>query len=449
MEQEQLELAALKHLVQTEEVKEKLKRKRTGLRLAYFEKSGTQQTVSWVVNYANRYKQAPPSADALLAFIGQEINNMEEPLKSWCEQTARQVFEPPAPAEDFAFYVDQLSINWRKRMGINGLDGALLELNKGNFDEFTGQLNETSRKIQLASEVLPNVYPIDDYPHILADLKYRAEHRDEFQKIPTGIRWLDERLGGGWSLGEYYLLFSYTGRGKSFFGTQCAFYAVWAGFNVAIANLEMTNSKARNRMLSRITGIPTIRFMEPWELTTQNYEIWEQKMAEWKEAKGNMVFLSFEKIPTVDDIVAKLHNLPFQPDLLILDQITEMSTRLEWQELEVVAKQLEFTAKSWDKERGLSILTFGQSTRDTKWYAALTEQHFAYGKPVCEHATGVMYLSQTETDFERNIIRLGMCKHRDGEPVPEQFFMYPDRARARIHCAERYEREGEANGNPF
>jgi hypothetical protein len=163
-------------------------------------------------------------------------------------------------------------------------------------------------------------------------------------------------------------------------------------------------------------------------------------MGEWKTRPGSLQFISFPQVPSVEDIIIKLENLPTETDLLIIDQITNMSARLEWQELEVIAKKLEFLAKSWRRERGLAILTFGQVKAETKWYKHLNEQHFAYGKPVCEHATGVFYLAQDEEDYSKRIIRLGICKNRDGEPETNQFEMYPDLAKARIHCAERFQR---------
>jgi len=452
MEQEQLELIILKHLVQTPEAKEKLTRKQTGLMLEYFEKPASQKLVAWLLLYLKKYNNVPTRADLVLEFARDEINRMEEPLLTWCEELTKQIYMPPPPEEDFQFCIDLLKNNWRKRYGVNSLSNAVSELSQGKFDEFCEQITNVSRKIKLVGQSLPNLNPILDYPQILAEHKYLAANKDLFRKIPTGIKWLDEQLNGGLALGEYYILMAWTGRGKSFFGTQVAFYAALYGFNVVVANLEMSNKKATKRLLSRITGIPIERFIDPWKMTEDNYVTWEDRMVEWKAMNGSIEFITFEKSPTVDDVAAKLHNLSEPPDLLIIDQITNMSGRLEWQDLEMVAKDLELLAKSWAKERGLAILTFGQAKSSSIYRPRLTVQDSAYGKGVCEHATGVFYLSQTVEEEEQRIIKLGISKNRDGQMILDQAELYPNRDIARIHCTERFERETRTeheDGSPF
>lgn len=441
MEQEQLEITILKHLVQNEEAKTRLIRKQTGLSLNYFQKIGSCHVAEWIVSYANKYKDLPANVTILIAFASEKINRLEEPTLNWCRQLAESIFEPPQPPETFQFCVDLLVNNWVKKTSIDKMRTAAETLEKDNLDKFTDEIKEMTRSVISVRETLPNTDPIKDYDRLLAEHQYLASHKELFVQIPSGLEWLDKKFGGGWVLGEYYLLFAYTGRGKSFFGTQCAFNAAWEGFNVAVANLEMTDKKATNRMLSRITGIPIERFIKPWLMTEENYETWDEKINFWKDRKGSLTFLTFERAPTVEQIEAKLHDLPIMPDFLIVDQITNMSTRLEWQELEVIAKGFEILAKGWNKGKGLAVLTFGQAKTETKWLNVLSEKHFAYGKPVVDHATSVLYLAQEKDEYKLNLIRLGMCKNRDGERVLSQWMLYPDQGRGRIDCEERVSRE--------
>ena len=443
MEQEELELKILKHFVQNEKAREKLVRKQTGLKLEYFSKGATRKIVEWILLYTKKYESVPENYDTIREFSKNEILKLEEPLKGWCINIIKQIFIPPLPEENFEFCIDTLQNNWKSRYGAGVINTALTDLSNKDFDNFCLKINKMSRKIKIAGLNLPSLNTIGDYERILSEHKYRAQHKELFKKIPTGLKWFDRTLNGGLSLGEYYLLMGYTGRGKSFIGTQCAYFAAFKGFNVAIANLEMTNKKAMNRLYSRITAISYERFYDPWKMTENNYEDWHRAMSDWKSDCGQIEILPFEKPPTVDDISAKLSELNKQTDLLIIDQITNMSGKLEWQELESIAKEIEFLAKSWDNERGLAVITFGQVKANTIYNKYLNVGDFAYGKGVCEHATAVAYLSQTKEDIEENLIRLGICKNRDGENVTTQQILYPNRDISRIHCTEREARENE------
>jgi len=440
MEQEQLELKTLQYLVQDKNAQDKLKKRITGLRLSLFDKNEASKKVAdWIARYSVLYNDIPQSPGTLLSFSAPFLKLIEEPLRSWCEQLIEQVYQPLNRTETFEFCVDQLTINWTHRTSLETLYLAVADLKKNDFDSFTNQLGEIIKRVK-SIDTISHVMPIENYGKILADTQYRAQHPELNRKIETGIGWLDEAFGGGLSIGEYYLVMAYTGRGKSFLGTQLAFHAAWAKHNVVVANLEMSNKKATHRLLSRLTAIPYIRFAQPWHMTAENYETWKTKAREWEEEKrGRLDFISFNKIPTVEDIIAKMEELDVDIDLLIIDQITNMSSKLEWQELEVIAKKLEWLAKTWKKEKGLAIVTFGQVKSETKNYAALTEQHFAYGKAVCEHATGVIYMTQTEQDEARNVIRMGICKNRDGESSRGNGLLYPNFSISRIHCQQRFE----------
>lgn len=449
MEQEQLELKALQHLIQNPVAREKLKRRKTGLRLVMFENSASSKVAEWITRYEAHYRDIPNNKSVLLAFASPHLQSIEEPLNSWCVQLIEQIYQPTDLQETFEFCVDQLAFNWKKRTALRDLETAIRDLHQNQFDEFTGKLSGIIRQIKSTDNV-SHINPIKDYQKLVADHQYRTAHPELEMRIPTGIPWLDEVLGGGFSMGEYYILMAYTGRGKSFFGAQVAYYAAMSKFNVVMANLEMSNKKATYRMLSRITGIPYIRFMKPSQMTEENYRTWEQKMKEWEESKerGRLEFISFDKVPTVEDIEAKLEDLGIDVHLLIIDQITNMSSKLEWQELEVIAKKLEWLAKNWKNERGIAILTFGQVKAETRDYRTLTEQHFAYGKPVCEHATGVLYLSQTLEDQTRNVINLGITKNRDAAPTTQQATLYPEFEYSRIHSTERMRREMDSGNVP-
>jgi archaellum biogenesis ATPase FlaH len=266
--------------------------------------------------------------------------------------------------------------------------------------------------------------------------------------ITTGIPWLDERLGGGWYRGENYLLFGYSGRGKSLFGTQIGYAAALAGFKVVKFSLEMRAEKDIARFYARRSEIPTnVLLRKPWLLSQEQLTDFMKDTEEWKDAKRIYEVRSYPKKPTMAAIEAELLMLPFDPDLVIIDQLTDIAATLDWKDIALAAESMQLLAKSWKQEKGLALVAFGQAAGKTKFDKYLTQDDFKYGRAPTEWCTAVLYLSQTEEDFEDKTLNLGFAKDRDGEAGDEQMVLYPRGDIGRIHCWAREAKESASNDN--
>ena len=400
MNQEKLEVLTLKHLVQNLEVEEMLKRDNVGLAFRYFEKVPAQRIIKFLFKYYTEYKEFPHSSKSLLLYAKKDIRTFKEPMQTWCRDLAHKIYQKPIPEEKFELCVETLKKNWQKKTGVHLLIEAGEKLDKNDYEGFINVVKNIPDQINVIDTVITKIDPIFEYSQVKKNLEYKASHKELFQGIMSGIPWLDRQLEG-YRRGESYVLFAYTGRGKSFFTTQVAYHARKSGFNVVKCELEMSAEKASHRFLSRLTGIEHKKLANPWLLTNNDFNLLTEKVREWKQKKGNLDFLSFDKPPTVSDIRVQLNRLPYSPDFLIVDQITNMSGLLDWQELEAISKQFEMLAKSWENEKGLAVLILDQAKTETEWYQVLSKQHLAYGKGVGEHATAIIYLAQTEEDNEK------------------------------------------------
>lgn len=76
-------------------------------------------------------------------------------------------------------------------------------------------------------------------------------------RVPTGLRCLDDHLGGGFKSGWQVVVISASGHGKTAFAVNnVALSAAMAGHPVVICSLEMQPTEVYARMIAAISGVP-------------------------------------------------------------------------------------------------------------------------------------------------------------------------------------------------
>ena len=440
MDEKAVETKVLSAMYHLPEVSEQLRTRSAGIILKYFLYSHTRRVAQATLTYFHEYGDLPPNRESLVKQIKRLNPELTETDFPTIDGLLDTIYEDIDPGH-FEFLRDQLKMNYMRKVSMQQLDRSVTHLQSGNMELFVSTVLEIPRLISAEVDNIVRIDPVKkDVDRIIREIErlrsLPAEDRER-NSIKTPIAWLNDRLDGGMLKGEHYLLFAYPGRGKSMSAADFAHLAALDGWKVVIFELEMSAIKMTHRIWSRRDAIPHRTFRRPWLLTDEQLERVRRSNTSWAERGLTLEIRSFKQRPTVESIEAEMMSLGFNPDLVIIDQLPDIAATFEWQNMAMIARDVENLAKSWCKEEGVVMLTFGQAKTPTEYESYLSMQDFAFGRGPCDYASVVMYLAQTRQDEEQDIIRFGICKDRDGASTREQEILYPRRDICRIHCVER------------
>lgn len=153
--------------------------------------------------------------------------------------------------------------------------------------------------------------------------RHRREHPEEYPRVPTGIRRLDEIMGG-LAVTELGLVMGTTGKGKSIMLVQFGFAAAARGFNVLHFSLEMPAEQIAQRYDSRFTGVLYSKFKE-YDFTNPEVETlsarFEKNLPRFRDKLNILDFpiasCKFDDMEGAIDDVSQSIGKP--PDLVIMD----------------------------------------------------------------------------------------------------------------------------------
>jgi len=146
--------------------------------------------------------------------------------------------------------------------------------------------------------------------------------------IPSGFKRLDAIIGGI-QPGELGLVLATTGKGKSIFLTNLAYYAVKMGFSVVYFALEMPARQIAARQDARWLGINYKKFKEynfsPSELRT----IERKKKGARKKWKDKLRIISMPlkrcDINKITSCLDDMKDTGFEPQLILMDSADHMN----------------------------------------------------------------------------------------------------------------------------
>lgn len=197
--------------------------------------------------------------------------------------------------------------------------------------------------------------------------KISGKDKEKYQGIPTGYRFLDDKLG---KLGrsDLVILAARPGMGKSSFALNIATNI--AGFQklpVAIFSLEMSNEQLTERILSSQASIDS-----------HSLRTGEIQLAQWDaitDAIGKIadypIYLDDTPNITVSDMKAKLRRLNQNPEtpnvgVVIVDYIQLMSTGRRTENRVQEISEITRTLKIMAKEMDVPIIALSQLSRSAE-----------------------------------------------------------------------------------
>ena len=180
--------------------------------------------------------------------------------------------------------------------------------------------------------------------------------------ITTGLRSLDEQLGGGFVPTQLIILAGRPGNGKSALASNIAVRTAWAGHRVHMATLEMSDVEMVERMLSQISGVDGLRIKRN-ELDSEE----RSKVADADNQLARLPITIDDQSESMAEIMARCQTEAANgTKLFVIDylQIIDPRDRAENRERQVAEMTREF--KLFAKRTKTSVLLLSQINRDVE-----------------------------------------------------------------------------------
>ena len=245
------------------------------------------------------------------------------------------------------------------------------------------------------------------------------EHCLELQKvfkyIPSGWKWLDERIGGGFlATGRaIYVFYGVTNVGKSIFLGNIATNILSQNKTVVLISMEMPEQVYAKRISAQLTRIPM-------DDLTSEITLLKTKLNSYK-LKNNNAKLIIKEFPpkTVSTLhiktyIEKLKNTGINPDVIILDYLNLIAPSDKGQSSYDSVKQITESVRAMSYHFECPIITATQANRSA----------YNEANPGLETTSESMGLSHTadaqfsiwteKEEMDLNLIHLGITKNRFG-----------------------------------
>jgi replicative DNA helicase len=232
--------------------------------------------------------------------------------------------------------------------------------------------------------------------------------------IPTGWRWLDEKIGGGF-LQEGRALYIFTGEtniGKSIFLGNVALNVAKQGKNVLLLTLEMPEIIYAQRIGSNITKIPLSKLRT--ELPT-----FKHSMEEYADSNPSAKILIKEFPPStitvsfLQSYIKKLRNSGYKFDVIVLDYVNLLTYPGDGNSYEKVKKITE-QLRALTYVFNCPIITATQVNRSGFGVSDPGMETISESSGLAMTADVIMSIWQEPTDRELGVIKMGMMKNRFG-----------------------------------
>lgn len=312
-----------------------------------------------------------------------------------------------------------------RRAAISCLDEVSQALRDPSIglDEALSQIRENVDKVDAGndvwtpmSDVLLNSY---EYVEQVSEGKVKA--------IPTGIRELDEMLGGFYG-GELSIVAARPSVGKSAFAANIAMAAALEGFKVGIVSLEMTDINFGQRLLSRGSGVDG-GLLRRGKVDVEAWTRLADALNTYSELPISFMF----SCNHIEDVCAAARRRAKHGDLqmLIVDYIGIMQTRKRFRELREKIGYISWSLKQLALETKIPVIALAQVNRDAQGTMP-TMANLRDSGNIEQDADGIMFLHRVTiedkslTDEEINmmaktnednmgLIKISVAKQRQGK----------------------------------
>ena len=312
----------------------------------------------------------------------------------------------------------QLDTNFNKEELVSNTEKFLKErslvkaINEAAEKYSTGTIDIQETLAQF--EKVYNISLVEDLGHFyFEDIeKHIKELTTVYNPLPTGWKFLDERLEGGLFPKTLTCLVGQVNVGKSIFLGNIAANMVLANRNVLLVSLEMSEYMYAKRISAQVTQIPHN------QLSVYTDELKQQVEHVERQLESKLVIKEYPPktvtVRHIDSYITKLGHRGFKPEVVVIDYINLLkpsSNNLNsYESVKEVAEQLRALSFKYN----IPFVTASQLNRGAFNTASPGMEGISESIGLAATCDVICSLWQEEEEKTLGVINLGMQKNRFG-----------------------------------
>jgi replicative DNA helicase len=237
--------------------------------------------------------------------------------------------------------------------------------------------------------------------------KFEEKIEGKHSLVKTPFDTLDHILGGGLSRGEFLVISSMSGQGKSMLQGQFMTAFCDQGLRVGVVGLEMEAFEYAGRAISQVAADDNIyclnqnNFKNPQDLDFEDNFIFDSLKNYSDKVSKKEVFFVKPKIITVEEFksMCKLLVNKYRCDVVFLDHMLLVSSNFEQPKL---VEELSNFMKTFATENNIICAAISQMTRGTDLYNP-SISNMAGGRAIEHAATTLLGITKVAPKEEKNI----------------------------------------------
>jgi replicative DNA helicase len=319
---------------------------------------------------------------------------------------------------EIAVKLKQLDIKYNKDELIANTERFLKERNLCNtIIETSEKYSQGKIDIQdtlIQFEKIYNISLVEDLGHWYFEHieKHIRDLTAIYNPIPTGWKFLDERLEGGLYPKTLTCLVGQVNVGKSIFLGNIAGNMVLNNRNTLLISLEMSEFMYAKRVSAQLTQIPHN------QLTTYTDELKQQVIHIQKQLESKLVIKEYPPktitVRHIDSYMTKLSHKGFKPEVVVIDYINLLKPTSKnlnsYSEVKEIAEQLRALSFKYN----IPFVTASQINRSGFNTAHPGMENISESIGLAATCDVICSLWQEEEEKQLGIINLGMQKNRFG-----------------------------------
>ena len=369
-----------------------LRTARASIKVEWFESEELQAVVRAVLDFYDAHK-SPPS---------------QETLRIWLREYA----DSKDKDEDYGTLVDSI---------VNSASGGDLSFVQAHYQEFVaykcyrraiiagakalddrsyGTIPELIRRAQIDSAV--GFGGLDYFESPIARISKVLTR----ETITSGIRDLDDVLGGGHARKELTVVMAPPGRGKTLFLINLGYAALAKGLCVLHLFAEQSQELIASRYDNRILRCDRRRITDRPKLSALGLQ-------EFEENKGGRLYITDCRNWTVEKIKSYAYQVERMPDVIIVDYADKLVSDRRYNEYRHEITRIYNDLITLARDFNASVLTASQTNRAalSKSVIKLDDIAESFGKT--QDADNILALCQTEKEEQSNDMRIFTAKVRN------------------------------------
>jgi replicative DNA helicase len=233
-----------------------------------------------------------------------------------------------------------------------------------------------------------------------------------YNPIPTGWKFLDEKIEGGLFPKSLYCLVGQVNIGKSIFLGNIAANYVLRNKNVLLISLEMSEHMYAKRVSAQITQIPHN------ELKMYTDELKDQVRNIKAQLDSKLVIKEFPPktvtVRQIDGYMTKLQHHNFKPDVVVIDYINLLKPTTKNQNSYETVKEIAEQLRALAFKYNIPFVTASQLNRGAFNTSSPGMEGISESIGLAATCDVICSLWQEDEDKELGVIKLGMTKNRFG-----------------------------------